>query len=74
MDECQPLHSGKKITGLHFMPGDDRKLLVTSNDSRIRVYDGYTLACKYKGQGAFQSFPFYITLEDKPTSGNTLVW
>ena len=41
--------SGKKITGLSFMPGDDRKLLVTSNDSRIRVYDGYTLACKYKG-------------------------
>lgn len=41
--------SGKKITGLAFMPGDDRKLLVTSNDSRIRVYDGYTLACKYKG-------------------------
>ena len=40
---------GKKITGLTFMPGDDRKLLVTSNDSRIRVYDGYALACKYKG-------------------------
>jgi WD40 repeat protein len=41
--------SGKKITGLSFRPGDDRKLLVTSNDSRIRVYDGYSLACKYKG-------------------------
>ena len=41
--------SGKKITGLSWMPGDDNKLLVTSNDSRIRVYDGYTLACKYKG-------------------------
>ena len=40
---------GKKITGLSFMPGDDQKLLVTSNDSRIRVYDGYELACKYKG-------------------------
>eukprot|EP00218_Dolichomastix_sp_CCMP3274_P012169 CAMPEP_0170133782 /NCGR_PEP_ID=MMETSP0033_2-20121228/1537_1 /TAXON_ID=195969 /ORGANISM="Dolichomastix tenuilepis, Strain CCMP3274" /LENGTH=828 /DNA_ID=CAMNT_0010369309 /DNA_START=12 /DNA_END=2498 /DNA_ORIENTATION=+ len=40
---------GKKITGLQFMPGDPRKLLVTSNDSRIRVYDGYTLRCKYKG-------------------------
>ena len=40
---------GKKITGLTFMPGNDRKLLVTSNDSRIRVYDGYALACKYKG-------------------------
>ena len=42
-------NSGKKITGLAFMPGDDRKLLVTSNDSRVRVYDGYALACKYKG-------------------------
>jgi hypothetical protein len=42
-------NSGKKITGLSFMPGDDRKLLVTSNDSRVRVYDGYALACKYKG-------------------------
>ena len=42
-------NSGKKITGLAFMPGDDRKLLVTSNDSRVRVYDGYHLACKYKG-------------------------
>jgi WD40 repeat protein len=43
---------GKKVTGLQFMPGDDTKLLVTSNDSRIRVYDGangYSLACKYKG-------------------------
>ncbi len=36
--------SGKKITGLSFMPGDDRKLLVTRNDSRNRVYDGYSLA------------------------------
>jgi len=41
--------TGKKITGLQFMPGDDSKLLVTSNDSRLRVYDGYTLKCKYKG-------------------------
>ena len=40
---------GKKITGLCFMPGDSQKLLVTSNDSRLRVYDGYTLVCKYKG-------------------------
>ena len=42
-------NSGKKITGLAFMPGNDGKLLVTSNDSRVRVYDGYALACKYKG-------------------------
>jgi len=26
-----------------------QRLLVTSNDSRIRMYDGYALSCKYKG-------------------------
>ena len=41
---------GRKITGLEFKPGDPDKLLVTANDSRIRLYDGQTmLACKYKG-------------------------
>jgi len=40
---------GKKITGLQFYPGDDRKLLVASNDSRLRIYDGYQLKTKYKG-------------------------
>ncbi len=41
---------GRKITGLEFKPGEPDKLLVTANDSRIRLYDGQTmLACKYKG-------------------------
>ncbi|PSC74579.1 signal transducer [Micractinium conductrix] len=40
---------GKKVTGLSFLPGEPGKLLITSNDSRIRLYDGYTLRCKYKG-------------------------
>ncbi len=40
---------GKKVTGLQFYPGDDRKLLVASNDSRLRIYDGYQLKTKYKG-------------------------
>lgn len=31
------------------MPGDPEKVLVTSNDSRIRVYDGHELWAKYKG-------------------------
>jgi len=33
------------------MPGDDKKVLVTSNDSRIRLYDlnDASLACKFKG-------------------------
>ena len=41
---------GKKVTGLHFMPGNDpNALLITSNDSRVRLYEGYTLRSKYKG-------------------------
>jgi len=44
---------GKKITGLSFVPGRDPSssaaLLISSNDSRIRLYDGYTLRTKYKG-------------------------
>lgn len=31
------------------MPGDSSKVLVTSNDSRIRVYDDMELLAKYKG-------------------------
>lgn len=30
-------------------PSGDRRLLVTTNDSRLRLYDSYRLACKYKG-------------------------
>lgn len=40
---------GKKITGLAFLPSEPGKLLITSNDSRVRLYDGYSLRCKYKG-------------------------
>ena len=35
---------GRKITGLQFLPGDPSQLLITSNDSRIRLYDGATSA------------------------------
>lgn len=42
--------SGKKITGFQFAPGgDSRKVLITSADSRVRVFDGSELVCKYKG-------------------------
>lgn len=40
---------GKKITGFQFIPGDESKILITSNDSRIRVYDGSNVSSKYKG-------------------------
>ncbi|XP_076295873.1 WD repeat-containing protein 44 isoform X1 [Lasioglossum baleicum] len=42
--------TGRKISGIEPMPGED-KILVTSNDSRIRLYDlrDLNLSCKYKG-------------------------
>lgn len=41
---------GRKISGIEPMPGSD-KILVTSNDSRIRLYDlkDHSLRCKYRG-------------------------
>ena len=40
---------GRKVTGIEAMPGEDR-ILITSNDSRIRLYDlrDLSLVCKYK--------------------------
>ena len=35
--------TGKKITGMQFLASDTSKLLITSNDSRIRLYDGAAL-------------------------------
>lgn len=45
-----------KITGIEPMPGED-KILVTSNDSRIRLYDlrDLSLTCKYTGAVARSS-------------------
>ncbi|KAK9850113.1 hypothetical protein WJX84_008956 [Apatococcus fuscideae] len=40
---------GRKVTGVQFDPQDSSNLLVTSNDSRIRLYEGYTLKRKFKG-------------------------
>uniref|UniRef100_A0A2M4AGY2 WD repeat-containing protein 44 n=1 Tax=Anopheles triannulatus TaxID=58253 RepID=A0A2M4AGY2_9DIPT len=41
---------GRKISGIEPKPGEN-KILVTSNDSRIRLYDlrDLNLSCKYKG-------------------------
>eukprot|EP00696_Hemimastix_kukwesjijk_P007129 gnl/Hemi2/19033_TR6300_c0_g1_i1.p1 gnl/Hemi2/19033_TR6300_c0_g1~~gnl/Hemi2/19033_TR6300_c0_g1_i1.p1 ORF type:complete len:174 (+),score=46.83 gnl/Hemi2/19033_TR6300_c0_g1_i1:71-592(+) len=40
---------GKKITGLHALQDD--MLLITSNDSRVRIYntENYSLVCKFSG-------------------------
>ncbi|CAB4024963.1 WD repeat-containing 44 [Paramuricea clavata] len=41
---------GRKISGIEPMPGED-KILITSNDSRIRLYSlkDHSLHCKFKG-------------------------
>ena len=52
--ECRNRHGkykkGKKVTGLQFT-SDGKQLLVTTNDSRIRLYDmdDYRVVAKYKG-------------------------
>ena len=42
---------GSKITGIENLNNDENKILITSNDSRIRLYDlrDLSLVCKYKG-------------------------
>uniref|UniRef100_A0A061SIM7 Wd repeat-containing protein 44 n=1 Tax=Tetraselmis sp. GSL018 TaxID=582737 RepID=A0A061SIM7_9CHLO len=41
----------RKITGFQFVPGEPEKVLISSNDSRLRLYDlnEYQQRCKYKG-------------------------
>ncbi|KAG8309150.1 WD repeat-containing protein 44 [Homalodisca vitripennis] len=48
--------TGRKISGIEPMPGEE-KILVTSNDSRIRLYDlrDLNVSCKYKGYANFSS-------------------
>ncbi len=54
---------GRKISGIEPMPGED-KILVTSNDSRIRLYDltDLNLSCKYKGWFIMYSLITYINI------------
>ena len=42
---------GSKITGIEVLNNDENKILITSNDSRIRLYDlrDLSLVCKYRG-------------------------
>lgn len=39
----------RKVTGVCCQPGAPGRLLVTSNDSRVRLYHGYALRHKFKG-------------------------
>ncbi|WIA18171.1 hypothetical protein OEZ85_009646 [Tetradesmus obliquus] len=41
--------SGKKVTGIHSVPGQPGQFLITTNDSRLRLLDGYGILLKLKG-------------------------
>lgn len=41
--------SGKKVTGICAVPGQPQQFLVTTNDSRLRLLEGYGQVLKFKG-------------------------
>lgn len=41
--------SGKRITGLQFLPEDSSRLMVTCADSQVRILQGNDVISKYKG-------------------------
>lgn len=41
--------SGKKVTGICTVPGQPQKFLITTNDSRLRLLEGYGQVMKFKG-------------------------
>jgi hypothetical protein len=41
--------SGKKVTGIHAVPGQPQQFLITTNDSRLRLLEGYGIMLKFKG-------------------------
>ena len=62
------------------MPNEPQQIMVTSNDSRIRVYQHYALICKYKGlhnantqiKASFSQDGSYIICGSD--DGNCVVW
>lgn len=41
--------SGKKVTSIQAVPGQPQQFLITTNDSRLRLIEGYGQVLKYKG-------------------------
>ncbi|KAG0485228.1 hypothetical protein HPP92_009307 [Vanilla planifolia] len=41
--------AGKRITGLQFSPEDPTKIMITSADSSVRIFDGSNAVQKFKG-------------------------
>ncbi|KAE8657645.1 hypothetical protein F3Y22_tig00116984pilonHSYRG00096 [Hibiscus syriacus] len=48
----------KRITGLQFLPQDSSKVMVTCDDSQVRILQGLNVICKYTGarNGGNQAF------------------
>ncbi|XP_075501471.1 uncharacterized protein LOC142539715 [Primulina tabacum] len=42
--------SGNKITGIQFLKNNTRRVMITSEDSKIRVLDGLEVVRKYRGR------------------------
>jgi len=63
----QQSKKGKKITGIHVVPGT-KQALITSNDSSVRLYNlhDYTVLRKYKGL-TNNNFQIYATSSEKGT-------
>ncbi|XP_051148884.1 WD repeat-containing protein YMR102C-like isoform X2 [Andrographis paniculata] len=40
---------GKKITAFQYCPGDERRVMVTSADSQVRILCGTDVVCKFRG-------------------------
>ncbi|KAL0379196.1 UNVERIFIED_CONTAM: WD repeat-containing protein 44, partial [Sesamum radiatum] len=41
--------SGNRITGIQFLKNDSQRVMITSEDSKIRILDGLEVVHKYKG-------------------------
>lgn len=41
--------NGKKVTGICAVPGQPQQFLITTNDSRLRLLEGYGQVLKFKG-------------------------
>lgn len=41
--------SGSRITGIQFLDNDSQRVMITSEDSKIRILDGLDIVHKYKG-------------------------
>ncbi|XP_020572835.1 WD repeat-containing protein AAC3-like isoform X2 [Phalaenopsis equestris] len=41
--------AGKRVTGLQYSPDDTEQIMITSADSRVRIFDGFGVAHKFRG-------------------------